>query len=38
MYPREPGYYVNAPSKVIKEKMERTVDLDFEQIMNLVDM
>jgi ribosomal protein S18 acetylase RimI-like enzyme len=37
MYPREPGYYAYAPSKVIKENMEQTIGLDYEQIMNLGD-
>lgn len=35
MYPREPIYYVKAPSKAIKENKQPTVKLDFEELTNL---
>lgn len=35
MYPREPAYFVRAPSKVIKEEKRQAAELDFEELANL---
>lgn len=37
MYPREPAYYVEAPSKRIAEGMQRADGLDFEELTSLRD-